>query len=101
MATLTDFDEWLDVAVPSDMVEDVFALYEAVTGEKVFAQYKAVRAANGQLLVSYGEDNDWLRLATKSAKEGFLRRLGGRYVGEGQMSIPAWYIMHKGMASDD
>ncbi|NWE43574.1 hypothetical protein HX875_29130 [Pseudomonas yamanorum] len=100
MATLTDFDEWLDGAVPSDMVEDVYALYEAVDGETEFAQYKAVRAANGQLLVSYGEGSDWLRLATNDAKEGFLRRIGGRYVGEGGMSVAAWYIMHQGMASD-
>ncbi|MCK1794288.1 hypothetical protein [Pseudomonas violetae] len=101
MATLTDFDEWLDGAVPSDMVEDVYALYEAVDGETEFAQYKAVRAANGQLLVSYGEGSDWLRLATNDAKEGFLRRIGGRYVAEGGMSVGAWYIMHQSMASDD
>ncbi len=75
--TLTDFDEWLDGAVQTD-VEDVYALHEAVDGETEFAQYKAERAPNGQLLVSYGDDSPWLRLSTEEAKQGFLRRLGGR-----------------------
>lgn len=97
--TLTDFDEWLDGAVQTD-VEDVYALHEAVDGETEFAQYKAERAPNGQLLVSYGDDSPWLRLSTEEAKQGFLRRLGGRYVGEGYMDIGAWYVMHKGLASD-
>lgn len=96
---LTDFDEWLDDAVQSE-VEDVYALNEAVDGETEFAQYKAERAPNGQLFVSYGEDSPWLRLPTEAAKQGFLRRLGGRYVGKGGMDIGAWYVMHMGLASD-
>jgi hypothetical protein len=98
--TLTDFDEWLDGAVATDLVEDVYALYEAVDGETGFAQYKAERAANGQLFVSYGDDSPWLRLSTNEAKEGFLRRIGGRYVGEGCMDVGAWYVMQMGLASD-
>lgn len=98
--TLTDFDEWLDVAVATDLVEDVYALYEAVEGETEFAQYKAERAVNGQLFVSYGADSPWLRLSTNEAKEGFLRRIGGRYIGEGCMDVGAWYVMQMGLASD-
>ncbi|MGJ7547028.1 hypothetical protein [Pseudomonas alloputida] len=98
--TLIDFDQWLDSAVPTDLVEDVYALYCAVEGENEFAQYKAQRAANGQLLVCYDDEGPWLRLATESAKQGFLRRIGGRYVAEGGMDISAWYIMHNGLAAD-
>ncbi len=97
--TLTDFDEWLDGAVQSE-VEDVYALHEAVNGETEFAQYKAQRALNGQLFLSYGDDSPWLKLPTEASIQGFLRRLGGRYVGEGCMDIGAWYVMQKGLASD-
>ena len=70
--TLIDFDQWLDSAVPTDF----------------------------QLLVCYDDEGPWLRLATESAKQGFLRRIGGRYVAECGMDISAWYIMHNGLAAD-
>ncbi len=100
MATLTDFDEWLDGAVPTDAPEDVYALCQAVSGETAFSKYRVERKANGILFVSYGEGSAWLMLPTNEAKQGFLRRIGGRYVGEGVMSVGAWYVMNQALAPD-
>ena len=69
--TLTDFDEWLDSAVQKD-VDDVYALHEAVEGETEFARYKAERAPNGQLFVSYGDYSPWLRLSRRTPSRVFF-----------------------------
>lgn len=81
-------------------VEDVYALYEAVDAETEFAQYKAERAPYGQLFVSHRDDNPWLRLSTNEAKESLLRRIGGRYIGEGAHACRRMVRQANGIGSD-
>lgn len=99
MATITNFDEWLDEACAGSP-EDVYALHEAVSGETNFAQYRCEPTANDQWIVSCRGAENRLRLATATAREAFLRCLGGRYV-EGGMHVGTWYAMHHALAKDD
>jgi len=100
MAATTDFDDWLDEAEPPSH-GDVYALYEAVRSDSEFAGYKCERTANGQWIVSAQGVEAKLRLATPAAKDGFLRRIGGRYVGESGMDVGAWHVMQHGLSKDD
>ena len=99
MATITNFDEWLDEACDGSPA-DVYALHEAVNGETDFAQYHCTPTANGQWIVScHGAENQ-LRLVTTTARETFPCCLHGRYV-EGGMPVGTWYAMHHALDKDD
>jgi len=82
MQSTTNFDEWLDAADPCDAA-NVAGLVEAVEGELHFSGFKAVRAANGKLIVSAEGLDLSLILVSKEAEEAFVRRIHGRYVPDG------------------
>lgn len=100
MATITDFEAFLDQAEPDDH-EEVYALYKAVEDCCDMTFYECERAPNGQWIVSSPVASDKLRLASQDAKDAFLRLVHERYVNDEGQDIEGWYGYQRAMAKDD
>jgi len=102
MATITDFDLWLDQAdLDSEGPSAVYSLYRAVNDCGSMAQFECKKAATSeQWFVTCIGAEDTLRLASIQAKEFFLAKLTKQYSGDFG-TIEGWYAFHQSMAKDD
>ena len=97
MATITDFDSWLDQADP-DGHEEVYALYRAVADVDEFGMYKCTMN-NEKYFVKGDHTDDTLMLASEKAHSAFLNVINSRFEIEGD--IEGWYGYKRAMAKDD
>ncbi|MDY4388687.1 hypothetical protein [Pectobacterium aroidearum] len=97
MATITDFDSWLDQADPDDY-EEIYALYRTVADADEFGLYKC-SVNNGKYFVKADHAEDTLMLASEKARSAFLQAVDSRYDIEGD--IEGWYGYQRAMDKDD
>jgi hypothetical protein len=99
MATITDFDAWLDQADPEGH-EELYGLYRCVIDGEDFGSWKC-RKHDDKLFVSAGNIEDTLMIASEPAKSAFLGVLRDRYVPDKDFSVEGWYEFAGAMAKDD
>lgn len=99
MGTITDFNIWLEQAVPEDF-EEVYCLYHAVKDKENYGLYECKKSADGKLFIEANHIEDTLMLASQKAIDSFLHLIESRYVEPG-MTIEGWYEFHRGMAKND
>ncbi|HEY1136472.1 MAG TPA: hypothetical protein VGE64_03185 [Xanthomonadaceae bacterium] len=100
MATITDFEAWLEQADPEGH-EEVYALYQAVYGAEDYGFYECKVSADGtKWFIKSGHVEDTLMLASEKARSAFLSLIENKYT-EGDMDIESWYGYRRAMAKDD
>jgi hypothetical protein len=99
MATITDFDIWLEEADPEGH-EEIYALYHCVLDEEDYGIWELKKRA-GQLFIKAGHTDDVLRIASPRAKQFFLDIVKDRYVRDPGMDIEGWYGFRRAMEKDD
>lgn len=98
MATITDFDTWLEEAAPEGY-EEIYALYKCVEGEEDFGAWECGKN-NNMLFIKTSHTSNTLMLASPKAKQAFLTTITSRYVGEDGMSMEGWYEFRRSMAKN-
>jgi hypothetical protein len=99
MATITDFEGWLDQGEPEGY-EEVYSLYRCVQDEEDFGIYEC-KSKDGKLFIKAGHTDDTLMLASEKAKTAFLKIIETRYVDDNDMDIESWYAYNHAMSKDD
>ena len=100
MATITDFEAWLDQADPEGH-EEVYSLYRAVVDTTQMGPFQCKPAKGGNGLIVYADHiDDTLLLASDKAKSAFLNEIEKRYVNN-DMNIEGWYEFNRSMAKND
>ena len=90
----TEFESWLDVADP-DNAEEVYSLYFAVFHEETNGNWK-IQLSNQKILLKVDDIPETLLIASKEAKELFLKILRDRYMG-GDDDPDSWYGFNRNM----
>lgn len=99
MATITDFDTWLEGNDLSDF-NDVYSLYHSVAEVEEWGGYKTIKGKDaGQYIVSSSECEEDLFLASEKAREYFLKTIEKQYCED--MDIEGYYGFHHAMERDD
>ncbi len=98
MATITNFNDWLDDNVDGNDYNDVYSIYHAVSEESDFGGFEVSKNSSGRLFVS-GPGEDTLMISTEKAIETFLKTIESRYCDE--MDIEGYYYFHHAMEKDD
>ena len=100
MATITDFEAWLEQADPDDH-EEVYALYRAIEDGDSFGIYECKASPDGKKwFLKGGHTEDTLMLASDKAKNAFRSLIEKKY-GDGELDMEAWYHYKRNMAKDD
>lgn len=97
MATITDFNAWLDEADPDDC-EEIYALYKAVMDVDELGMYKC-SVNNGKYFVKGNHTEDTLMLASEKARLAFMKTMDARFKIEGDLE--GWYGFERAMAKND
>lgn len=100
MATITDFNDWLDGIDLSDF-NDVYSLYHSVSDVEEWGCFNTIKGkAEGQYIVSSIECSDInLFLASEKARDSFLSTIEKKYCED--MDIESYYGYHRAMEKDD
>ena len=99
--TITDFENWLDAAAPDDSVEEVYGLYSAVSEEETNGIWE-IQLSDQKIFLKVGHVPETLLIASKQAKEHFLKRLRELYMGENEnenVDPESWYGFHSNMSN--
>ena len=100
MATITDFDAWLDEADPEGY-EEVHALYRAIVDCDEFGLYQCKSSQDEtKWFVKAGGAGDTLMLASVEAKNAFLKRIDSKYV-DSELDMESWYHFNRNMEKND
>lgn len=100
MATIKDFDAWLEEANPDDF-EEIYALYCTVKDEESSAWYQCSRSKDKQRFFIKGSNTeDTLMLLSDKAKASFLSLIVSRYC-DRDNDMEMWYDFKRSMAKDD
>lgn len=97
MATITDFNKWLNEVDP-DNHEEIYALYRAVIDIDQNGMYEC-SVNNGKYFVKGDHTINTLTLASEKAYSAFLKEINARFELEGD--IEGWYGFKRAMAKDD
>ena len=97
MATITDFEEWINEADP-DSNEEIYALYRAVSDINQNGMYEC-SMNNGKYFVKGDHTENTLMLASEKAYSAFLQYMNVYFNFEGD--IEGWYGFNRAMAKDD
>lgn len=99
MATITDFEQWLDENVDGNDYIDVYSVYCTVNEGMGQGGYEIKKnQSNGRLFVT-GPGENTLMIASDKAKEAFLKMIEDRYCED--MDIEGYYAFHHAMEKDD
>lgn len=98
MATITDFEGWLDQAGP-ETTEETYALYQCVAEEEDYGIYRCQKGKDGKLFVKCATGEDTLMLASDKAKQSFLSLVTKKYCND--VDIESWYGFRRAMEKDD
>lgn len=99
MATITDFQEWID-QTDLDDYNDVYSLYMTVYNLENWGGYQIQEGhVDGQYFLKGIDAEDTLMLASEKARNAFLKKIETDCCnGE---DIEAWYGFHHAMEKDD
>lgn len=98
MATITDFDEWLEEAIDGGDYSDVYSLYHTITDEVNNGGFQ-ISKNNGRWFVVSGNCEDTLMISTEKARQTLLSIIEERYCED--MDIEGYYYFHRAMEKDD
>lgn len=98
MATITDFDEWLEEAVDGDDYNDVYNLYQTISEEVNYGGFE-ISINNGRWFLKSGNCDDTLMISTENARDTLLNIIEDRYCED--MGIEGYYAFHHGMENDN
>ncbi|HME41707.1 MAG TPA: hypothetical protein VKF36_01360 [Syntrophorhabdales bacterium] len=93
MATITDFESWLDHIRPKSTV-DVYSLYRAIVDQENLGRFHCLKD-DAQLFLRTDKADDVLMLTSDEAVKEFLSTLRERFNIEGD--IRGWYITRRAM----
>ncbi|HAS8529119.1 hypothetical protein ABMY37_21360 [Vibrio vulnificus] len=99
MATITEFDAWLDMA-DLEGHEEVYALHQAVSGREDVGMFQC-QENNGKFFVTANHVDDTLMLASEDAYRYFLTVIEKRFGISEFGDIEGWYGYSRAMAKDD
>lgn len=100
MATITDFNAWLDM-VDAEGHEEVYSLYCAVSENDDMGMYKCSEN-NGKYFLKALHFGDTLMLASEKAKNAFLAEITSRFgISDFGGDIESWYAYCHAMSKDD
>jgi hypothetical protein len=100
MATITNFNDWLEQADPSGY-EEVYALYRALEDCDASGIYSCIKSEKGDKWFFKGENTeDTLMLASPKAKDMFMKLIESKY-GDGELDMESLYHLERNMAKDD
>ena len=99
MATVTDFDTWLEENVDGTDYNDVYSIYQAVNDVTDMGGFEVKKNPQGRIFVSNGFSDETLMIASDSAKETFLKMIEDKYCED--MGIEGYYAFHHAMEKDD
>ena len=100
MATITDFDAWLDQADPEGY-EEVYALYRAIVDCDEVGRYQCNASQDGtKWFVKASSADDTLMLASIEAKDAFVKHVDSKY-GDSELDMESWYHFNRNMEKDD
>lgn len=99
MATITDFDAFLDNV--DNHHEEVNALYQAVSDVTDMGLYKCeVGNRPNTWIVSAPHIEESLFLASPQAKSAFLNTVRDYFVNDDEMDVETWYMMRRAIEND-
>ncbi|ANS84064.1 hypothetical protein VSVS12_00240 [Vibrio scophthalmi] len=99
MATITDFDAWLDMA-DAEGHEEVYSLYRAVLDIGDMGMYKCTEN-NGKFFLKASHVDDTLMLASEKAQKAFLNEISSRFGISGfDGDVEGWYSYCRAMSKD-
>ncbi len=93
MATITDFESWLNRIRPKSSV-DVYSLYRTIIDHENLGRFHCLKS-NAQLFLRTDKAGDVLMLTSDEAVEEFLSTLRERFNIEGD--VRGWYITRRAM----
>jgi len=99
MATVTDFDTWLEENVDGTDYNDVYSIYQAVNDVTDMGGFEVKKNPQGRIFVSNGFSDETLMIASDAAKETFLKMIEDKYCED--MGIEGYYAFHHAMEKDD
>lgn len=99
MATITEFESWLDSADPDDH-EEVYALYQAVSNSENAGIYTCSEN-KGKYFLKADHVDDTLMLASDKARSAFLSAVDFRFGIAEFGDIEGWYGYKRAMSKDD
>ncbi|EGQ7810926.1 hypothetical protein I6Y99_004995 [Vibrio parahaemolyticus] len=100
MATITDFDAWLDMA-DAEGHEEVYSLYRAVSDIDEMGMYECSEN-NGKYFLKASHVDDTLMLASEKARQAFLGEISSRFgISDFGGDIEGWYSYCHAMSKDD
>lgn len=100
MATITEFEEWLEQADPDDH-EEVYALFRALTDTETFGPYECILGPSKTMwFVKAAGADDTLLLASEKARTAFISLVEQRF-GDGELDMESWYHFHRNLSKDD
>ena len=99
MATVTDFDTWLEENVDGTDYNDVYSIYQAVNDVTNMGGFEVKKNPQGRIFVSNGFSDETLMIASDAAKETFLKMIEDKYCED--MGIEGYYAFHHAMEKDD
>lgn len=92
---INDFEEWLALE-GVDEHEDIYALYEAVSGRDNFGNYEVI--VNGDMTFVKGHTDTTLVLASEKARRALLREVASLR-GDTEMDMDSWVGFERNMAN--
>ena len=93
MATITDFESWLDRIRPKSTA-DVYSLYRAIIDQENLGRFHCLKN-DAQLFLRTDKTDEVLMLASDEAVKESLSTLRRRFSIEGD--IRGWYITRRAM----
>ena len=99
MATVTDFDTWLEENVDGTDYNDVYSIYQAVNDVTDMGGFEVKKNPQGRIFVSNGFSDETLMIASDAAKETFLKMIEDKYCDD--IGIEGYYAFHHAMEKDD
>ena len=93
MATITDFESWLDNIRPKNTI-DIYSLCRAIVNQENFGRFHCLKN-NAQLFLRTDKADDVLMLISDEAAQEFLSTIRQRFNIGGD--IRGWYITRRAM----
>ncbi len=98
MATITDFDSWLD-EVDLEGHEEIYALYRTVSDVESMGMFEC-SVSDGKYFVRADNIEDTLMLASEKARQAFLAAIESRFGIRDFGDIEGWYGYERAMSKE-
>lgn len=98
MATITDFEDWLEEAIDGIDYSNVYNLYHTILDEADYGGFQITKR-NGMWFVKSWDCEDTLMIASEKARDTLLSIIEDKYCED--MDIEGYYAFHSAMDKDD